>query len=392
MPAQAAPPAGGGPTVPASPWAELSGTQRAIVLALLRHGRLSRPQIMGLVGISPGSVTRLTAPLIEQGLLITRPERASGAGRPPSPLELRADAESLVGASLTARTLTAVLTDLRLNVLETARRPLPGHDPRRVTDLLADVVGELLARRPAAPAPSCLGLSLGGTSRDGRTVDEAVFLGWHGVPLAAAIEARTGLPTRVGNDLTALTQHEAWFGAGRDHERLSLVTVGAGVGYGLVVDGGVITSPDAELGLLGTIPVPDGARPPVASPAMDCLTDTALERAWAKAGGEPLGAGAIVERAADGNRAAVAVCASFARRLGRLIGMLAAFTLPEAVVVAGERAAIASLFEEQVMVGIAAVRRASAQSPTIVVREHERVDWARGAACLALRSRVMGEL
>ena len=341
MPAQNAPPAGGGPTAPAPPWAELSGTQRAIVLALLRHGRLSRPQIMSLVGISPGSVTRLTAPLVERGLLVTRPERASGAGRPSSPLELRADAESLVGVSVSARTLTAVLTDLRLNVLETARRPLPGHDPRRAAGLLADVVGELLARRPAAPAPSCLGLSLGGTSRDGRTVDEAVFLGWHGVPLAAAIEARTGLPTRVGNDLTALTQHEAWFGAGRDHERFALVTVGAGVGYGLVVDGGVITSPDAELGLLGTIPVPDGARPPVASPAMDCLTDTALERAWAAAGGGPARAEAIVRRAADGDRAAVAVCASFARRLGRLIGMLAAFTLPEVVVVAGERAAVA---------------------------------------------------
>ena len=125
---------------------------------------------------------------------------------------------------------------------------------------------------------------------------------------------------------------------------------------------------------------------------MDCLTDTALERAWAAAGGGPARAGAIVRRAADGDRTAVAVCASFARRLGRLIGMLAAFTLPEVVVVAGERAAVASLFEEQVMVGIAAVRRASARSPTIVVREHERVDWARGAACLALRSRVMGEL
>ena len=54
MPAQTAPPAGGGPAAPASPWAELSGTQRAIVLALLHHGRLSRPQIMSLVGISPG--------------------------------------------------------------------------------------------------------------------------------------------------------------------------------------------------------------------------------------------------------------------------------------------------------------------------------------------------
>ena len=84
MPAQDAPPAGGGPMAPAPPWAELSGTQRAIVLALLRHGRLSRPQIMSLVGISPGSVTRLTTPLVEQSLLTTRPKRTSNAGRPPS--------------------------------------------------------------------------------------------------------------------------------------------------------------------------------------------------------------------------------------------------------------------------------------------------------------------
>ena len=44
------------------------------------------------------------------------------------------------------------------------------------------------------------------------------------------------------------------------------------------------------------------------------------------------------------------------------------------------------------MVGIAAVRRASAQPLDIVVREHDRTQWARGAAVLALRSRIAGTL
>ena len=61
------------------PWVGLSDTQRAIVLALLRHGRLSRPEIMKLVGISPGSITRLTTPLV------ARTERTACTGRPQSP-------------------------------------------------------------------------------------------------------------------------------------------------------------------------------------------------------------------------------------------------------------------------------------------------------------------
>ncbi|WP_257210303.1 ROK family protein [Actinomyces ruminis] len=96
--------------------------------------------------------------------------------------------------------------------------------------------------------------------------------------------------------------------------------------------------------------------------------------------------------ATAGDTDAVALCASYARRLGRLLGMAAAFTLPEVVVIAGERAAIATLFEDEVQQGVAAVRRASATPLDVVVREHDRAEWATGAATLALRARVLGEL
>ncbi|MDU0349276.1 winged helix-turn-helix transcriptional regulator, partial [Actinomyces sp. MRS3W] len=112
-----------------SPWADLSDTQREIVLALLRYGRLPRPEIMRLVGISPGSITRLTTPLVEAGLLTTHTQQVADTGRPQSPLEVRADAESIVGVALSTNLLTAVLTDLRLGVLATVRRPLSEHTP-----------------------------------------------------------------------------------------------------------------------------------------------------------------------------------------------------------------------------------------------------------------------
>ncbi|MDU0349469.1 ROK family protein, partial [Actinomyces sp. MRS3W] len=253
-------------------------------------------------------------------------------------------------------------------------------------------LGELSAAAPDAPHPSCLGVSIGGTARDGRTVDEAVFYGWHRVRLAEMAEAHLGVPTIIGNDLTALTLREAWFGVGREHERFCVLTVGAGVGHGLVVGGQVVTNSDAELGLMGSVPVPDGGRPATAAPTMDCLTNNALERAWAARGRDRLGAADIVALAAAGDADAVALCASYARRLGRLLGMAAAFTLPETVVVAGERAEVAALFEDEVRVGIAAVRRASAAPLDVVVREHDRTEWASGAATLALRAHVLGKL
>lgn len=374
----------------ASPWAALSATQREIVLALLRRGRLSRPQIMAEVGISLGSITRLTTPLIDQGLLVSHVQQVAATGRPQSPLEVRADAESLVGVNLTTHTLTAILTDLHLGVRASVRLPVREHSPEHVTALVARAVEELVERRCGLPEPSCLGLSLGGASHDGRVVAELGYLGWHQVPLAPMLEERIGLPSTVGNDLMALTLREAWYGVGKDVSRFIVVTVGVGVGFGLGIDGRPVSTHDSDLGLVGMVPVPDGARPATAVPAMDALTDSALKRMWATRYHETLTAAQVVELASQGEPRAVEVCASFARRLGRLVGTAAAFTLPEAIVVAGERAAVAALFEDQVMVGVAAVRRASAHGLELVVREHDRLDWACGAATLALRTRLLG--
>ena len=156
--------------------------------------------------------------------------------------------------------------------------------------------------------------------------------------------------------------------------------------------GEVITTPDAELGLVGGIPVADDGRPATSLPAMDCLTSPAIERAWSGQGRPPLPAARVVDLAKRGEAAAVAICSSYARRVGRLIAMAAAFALPDVVVVAGERAEVAALFEDQVMVGTASLRRPDAAPIDIVVREHDRVSWARAAAALALRARAEGRL
>lgn len=61
--------------------------------------------------------------------------------------------------------------------------------------------------------------------------------GWHGFPLALALEAKTGFPTVLINDARAFTFAESRLGAGRGSEHLLGITLGTGVGGGLVLNG-----------------------------------------------------------------------------------------------------------------------------------------------------------
>jgi len=61
--------------------------------------------------------------------------------------------------------------------------------------------------------------------------------GWHGFPLALALEAKTGFPTVLINDARAFTFAESRLGAGRGSEHLLGITLGTGVGGGLVLSG-----------------------------------------------------------------------------------------------------------------------------------------------------------
>lgn len=65
---------------------------------------------------------------------------------------------------------------------------------------------------------------------------------------------RVGLPTVISNDLDALMEAEHWFGAGRDVRNFATLTIGAGVGGGLVINDNLVTGSTLGLDSSGTSP------------------------------------------------------------------------------------------------------------------------------------------
>ncbi len=117
-----------------------------------------------------------------------------------------------------------------------AATPASAASPRDVEDAIVSVVSSVLAETGAAVG--ALGVAAAGlVGTDRATVAFAPHLPWRGEPLRARLEHRLALPVTVENDANAAAWGEWRFGAGQGESHLVLVTVGTGLGGGVVLDG-----------------------------------------------------------------------------------------------------------------------------------------------------------
>lgn len=222
------------------------------LLALISVGPMSRGDLGGRLGLSAATTTRTVRPLIEAGLIEEQPPaEVGGPGRPTRLLAVVPNSATVAGIKLTADRLYAVLTDPLGEVLVGDSLALTETDAGSVTALIASVVAQLAER--SGRRPDAIGISLGAAVVGRRTVVVASFLGWRDVPLAAMVSEATGLPCVAANDVRAFAYAEAWFGAGRGKDPFALVTLGAGIGCGVVVAGEVVSGAQGAAGSVGQI-------------------------------------------------------------------------------------------------------------------------------------------
>src|SRR4051794_5319700 len=233
---------------------------RAVFTAVLTEGPQSRVTLARRLGLSSAAVTKAARPLIDAGYLTEHAatERTGpGAGRPASPLSVCPDREFFVGVKLTGDELIGVVCDLTAQVRAVAHRPLPGAEVDGVVTRIAALVGESLDRSPEfRERTGRLGLAVSGdVDRDAGLVRYSPFLHWHNVSLAKLAAAATGLVVTVENDVKALTTAEHWFGEGAGADSFALVTVGSGIGCGLVVNGRLVSGGHGVAGEIGHLSV-----------------------------------------------------------------------------------------------------------------------------------------
>ncbi len=155
------------------------------------------------------------------------------------------------------KVLAGVVTDSG-EVLRTVLRRTPGErvPAVEVEDAVVDAVAAAAAEEPVAG----VGIAAAGfVDRDGARVAFAPHLPWRGEDVRGRFEARLGVPVLLDNDATCAAHAEAAYGAGRGAESMLLVTLGTGIGGGLVVGGRVWRGHHGMAGEFGHMRVvPDG--------------------------------------------------------------------------------------------------------------------------------------
>lgn len=374
----------------------LTESHEALAREVLIHGPIGRSALGRRLGLSPASLTRLAKPFLERGLFVELEETSTGSvGRPVRPLDVAPGLGSFVGIKVTGDAAYAVLTDARTQLIADREIVLDATSPEAVVALLSDVITDFAA---VSPGPLMgIGVSLGGVVDDAGRVIRAPFLGWADVDLGPALAAATGVAVTVENDVVALVEAERWFGAGRGRAGFSVITIGAGVGYGLVVGGQSVHTREAGVGLGGHIPLdptgplcPEGHRG--CSSAL--ITSIGMVAQVQAALGRPVTYDEVLALASAGDPAAAAVVDAAARGLGRMIALAANLTMQPTVVLAGDGIGLWAIAAPQIRAAAAADRDPLAESVEIVVDDASFSAWARGAAAVAIQSAVarLGDL
>jgi glucokinase len=257
-----------------------------------------------------------------------------------------------IGVDIGGTKVAAGVVDDQGRVLDSTRRPTPGTDVGRTEAVIAEVVNELSARHQV----SAVGIGAAGwIANDRATVLFSPHLAWRDEPLRDALVEAIGVPVLVENDANAAAWAEYRFGAARGAEVAVMVTLGTGIGGGLVVGGEVFRGAygvGCEYGHMSV--VPDGRR--CACGNRGCWEMYASGRALARDAREladvsPMGAhrlmalaggdlnrltGPLVTEAArEGDPAAVEIYTAMGRWLGRGLASLAAVIDPTVFVIGG---------------------------------------------------------
>ena len=208
---------------------------RGLVVNLLRtDGPLSRADLARRTGLAPSALTQRIRDLIDEGLVTERGKRESSTGRPPTLVSFNPDYASTIGVKIERTRLRAARVNLAGKVC--ARYEMRFAPSPHPSDVIAKI--EAAVEHLSDAHILGIGISISGFVDTINGIDiYSPILGWQNVMLAEPLADRLNLTIHLENDVNALTLAEHWYGAGAEFRNFVCLTVGEGVGAGVVVDG-----------------------------------------------------------------------------------------------------------------------------------------------------------
>src|SRR3954468_22035455 len=225
---------------PATPPLLRDLNERTVLETIRDRAPISRAEISRRVGISKPTVSVALESLLEAGLVRQAANDREGPKYGATFFEPVPEAALVLGLDLGARFLRGAICDLRGRVRARRDVELPGADVHTVLDAAAELRSRLLAAGdlPAGALDGAVAGVPGVIEAPSGQVGLAGNIpGLEGLRIGPALQERLGVPVTVENDVSLAAVGEQWRGIAEGVDDFAFLSVGTGLGCGLVLGG-----------------------------------------------------------------------------------------------------------------------------------------------------------
>jgi predicted NBD/HSP70 family sugar kinase len=343
--------------VPPGSQSSLREANRTRLLDVIkRQGAMTQVELASITGLSAATVSTIVSELADSGIVATH--QVTRSGRRATQVGLSRELGLVAGLHFSARQLRLVLSDPVGQVVADRRMPLPpDHRADAGLDRAAELIADLLEELDA-PQEELVGAGLALCAPYNQATDliavPGLLRGWDEVPIGASLSRRLGKPVVVDNDGNLAMLGEARFGVARGVTSAVFVSIGQGIGSGILADGEILRGHSGAAGEIGHIRVVDNG------PVCKCGNRGCLEAVVGSAGIARSVRGAlgnvtlrdVIALARQGDLACCRAIADAASYVSVALAALCNVVDPELTIVGGELAQAGGLFLSPLQVGL----------------------------------------
>lgn len=228
---------------------KMSEDEKRVFLELQKNGPLNKKALLGRVDMKPSKLNRVIISLLESGAVQETRQETSAIGRKPSLFDVNTGEKYLIGIDINRTGITAVLCDIKMNVLERLHDEI-GFDfeyshPDTLLPNFCEKIRCMMDWRGLGPEQILgVGAAMVGPidTHSGKigTVHTFPTDGWSGMNLKTRLEELLGLPVYVDCGTCAGVLFEYLYGAGRGRRSVAYFNIGIGIRSSYISSGSII--------------------------------------------------------------------------------------------------------------------------------------------------------
>jgi N-acetylglucosamine repressor len=365
----------------------------SLLIELIRRaGQISRAELARQSQLSAPAVSTIVERLLNRGIVVEITTAPSSGGRPPVLLSVDPKAGYVVGIKLRGDGLTTVVCDLDATIITSVDNyfSLVG-DPMAAIDAIEAEARRAL-RKAKVPLSKVLGIGVGLSG----IIDSSTgvcryshLLQWSDVELSGPLRRRMGFPVWVENDVNALAVAEKWAGDALTANDFLTLSVGRGVGLGIVIDRSLYRGAQGASGEFGHMIVEPGG-PKCECGRFGCLEalvgEGAIRRRIGERKGHEISRDELQTLIELGDAAAIEVVENAGRKLGMAVANVVTLLNPELLVICGEGTSLGDTFLDPIVDAVREQTFANlGRNLDVRIQSWGDDAWAVGAATLVLR-------